>query len=229
MTTVRSSRAGSATFLIVVAISIAMGAGLSAHRRDEYLQAARIVIDPDRVQIELDLTPGIAVADGVLSEVDVDANRTISAAEARAYAERVLRAIALDVDGMPLDIELVDAESPALDAVLNGEGTARIHAVAALPRLADGGHQLRYRNSYRADIAVYLANVLVPESDRVSIAAQRRDVDQRDLLVAYTLRADPATRTREGLSLGIGGALILIANVWWRRSRQQNYPREDLC
>jgi hypothetical protein len=35
----------------------------SAHRRDEYLQAARIAVGPDRVRIELDLTPGMAVAD----------------------------------------------------------------------------------------------------------------------------------------------------------------------
>ena len=39
---------------------------VSAHRRDEYLQAARLALDPGRVQIELDLTPGIAVADAIL-------------------------------------------------------------------------------------------------------------------------------------------------------------------
>jgi hypothetical protein len=223
MTTVRSSRASSATtFAIVAAMCLAAGGGLSAHRYDEYLQAARLAIDPDRVQLTLDLTPGIAVAPAVLAEIDLDANRSISAAEARAYSDRVMRTIALDLDGVSLDVELVDTESPAIDAVLNGEGTTRIHAVASLPRLATGRHHLRYRNSYRADLGVYLANVLVPESDRVSIATQRRDVDQRDLVVDYTLRADPATRAREGLSVGIGGALILIANVWWRRSRQED-------
>ena len=226
MTTVRSSRANSATkFVIVAAMCLAAGGGLSAHRHDEYLQAARLAIDPDRVQLTLDLTPGIAVAQTVLAEIDLDANRSISAAEARAYSDRVLGAIALDIDGVPLDVERVDTESPAMDTVLNGEGTTRIHAVAALPRLAAGTHHLRYRNSYRADIGVYLANVLVPESDRVSIAIQRRDVDQRDLRVDYTLRADPATRTREGWSVGIGGLLILIAHVWWRRSRQPEASR----
>src|SRR2546426_8851335 len=120
MTTVRSSRASSATaLLIVVAVSVAFGAGVSAHRRDEYLQATRLAIDPDRVQIELDLTPGIAVAEVVLAEIDFDADRSISAAEARAYADRVLSAIALDVDGMPLDVELVDSAFPVLDTMLN--------------------------------------------------------------------------------------------------------------
>jgi len=226
MTTVRSSRASSATaFLIVAAMSLALGPEVSAHRRDEYLQAARLAIDPERVQIALDLTPGIAVAEAVLVDIDRDRNRSISAAEARAYADRVLSAIALDVDGRPLDLELVDSEFPAIDAVLNGDGIARIHAVASLPRLAEGLHHLRYRNAYRADIGVYLANALVPESDRVMVAAQRRDIEQRDLTVDYQLRADPAARVRGGFSVAITGALILAANVWWRRSRQ---PREDL-
>ena len=68
---------------------------------------------------------------------------------------------------------------------------------------------------------MYLANALVPASDRVTVAAQRRDVDQRELVVDYTLRADLATRTRQRLSVGISGALVLIASVWWRiRSRE---------
>jgi hypothetical protein len=227
MTTVRSSRASSATpFLIVAAISIALSAEVSAHRRDEYLQAARLAIDPDRVRIALDLTPGIAVAETVLSEIDLDANRSISAAEARAYADRVLSTIALDVDGIPLDVELVDSTFPAIDAVLNGDGTARIQAVASMPRLAEGRHYLRYRNAYRSDIGAYLANALVPEGDRVTISAQRRDVDQRDLVIDYTLRADAAARVRGGFPFAVTGAFILAAHVWWRRSRQ--LPGEDL-
>jgi hypothetical protein len=224
MTTARSSRASSATaFVIVAAMSIALGAEVSAHRRDEYLQAARLAIDPDRVRIALDLTPGIAVAEAVLAEIDLDRNRSISAAEARAYANRVLNTVTLDVDGVPLGVELVDSVFPAI-AALNGDGTAQIHAVAPLPHLAEGLHHLRYRNAYRADIAVYLANALVPDSDRVIVGAQRRDVDQRELIVDYRLRADAAARVRGGFSVAITGALILAANVWWRRRQ----PREDL-
>lgn len=217
----RSSGIGALTLLLV----LISGGWTSAHRRDEYLQAARLDIDPDRVQVELDLTPGIAVAELVLAEIDVDANGSISVAEARAYSDRVLRALALDVDGIPLRVELVDSAFPTFDTVLKGEGTTRIHAVAPMPRLADGLHHLRYRNSYRSDIGVYLANALVPASDRVTVAAQRRDVDQRDLVVDYMLRADLATRTRRGLPVGITGALILVAGLWWRTRPRF---REDL-
>jgi hypothetical protein len=210
-------RAGRSTALALAVMTVVIaGTGVSAHRRDEYLQAARLAIDPERVQIALDLTPGIAVAEGVLTEIDRDANGSISAAEARAYSERVLSAIALDVDGMPLSVALVDSAFPGIGTVRRGEGTTRIHAVAPMPRLPDGVHHLRYRNTYRADIGVYLANALVPASDRVTVASQRRDVDQRDLLIEYRLRGGPTTRVRQGLSVGLTGALVLLVNVWWR-------------
>jgi hypothetical protein len=217
----RSSDVGALTILLV----LTSGSLTSAHRRDEYLQAARLAIDPDRVQIALDLTPGIAVAQEVLEEIDLDANQSISAAEARAYSEHLLSTIALDVDGMPLRVDLVDSAFSTVDIMLKGEGTMRIHAVAPMPRLADGLHHLRYRNTYRSDIGVYLANALVPASDRVTVTAQRRDVDQRDLVVDYMLRAERHTRMRRWLSIGIPGALVVAATLWWRRSRQPDARR----
>src|SRR5689334_15588110 len=146
----------------------------SAHRRDEFLQATRVAIDPDRVEITLDLTPGIAVAESVLAEIDLDRNRTISPDEARGYATRVMRGIAVDVDGIPLKPDLIDNAFPPIEPVLKGEGTASIRMSASLPGLAAGPHHLHYRNANRPDIGVYLANALVPATDRVAVTAQRR-------------------------------------------------------
>jgi hypothetical protein len=201
------------------------GSWTSAHRRDEYLQAARLGIDPDRVELALDLTAGMAVAEVVLSEIDLDKDGMVSVAEARAYSDRVLSAIALDVDGIPLRVELVESTFPTFDTVRKGEGTTRIQATASLPRLDDGLHHLRYRNAYRSDIGVYLANALVPASDRVIVAAQHRDVNQRDLVIDYMLSGQRTPTARRGLSVGVAGALILIANVWWRTRTRR---REDL-
>jgi len=201
------------------------GSWTSAHRLDEYLQAARLAIDPDRVELALDLTAGIAVAEVVLSEIDLDGNGSISDTEARVYSDRVLSAIALDVDGIPLRVELVESTFPTFDSVRQGEGTARIKAAASMPRLADGLHHLRYRNAFRSDIGVYLANALVPASDRVIVAAQHRDFNQRELVIDYMLNGQPTPAARRGLSIGAAGALILIANVWWRTRTRR---REDL-
>ena len=213
----RSSRN---SWLVALALVVCAEGWPSAHRRDEYLQAARVAIDPDRIEIELDLTPGIAVAEQVLAEIDRDANRSISDGEAQAYRTQVLSTMAVDVDGKPLSLEIIDGTFPALAAVLNGEGTMRMRTAAALPRLSAGTHRLRYRNSHRPDIGVYLVNALVPGSARVVVASQQRDVNQRDVTIEYTLGPDPETRVRGGLSAGAAGAAIWLTSLWWRRRRE---------
>ena len=211
MTTARNSRRSSAVRALTLALVTVAIVAASAHRRDEYLQAARVAIDPDRVQIELDLTPGVSVAEQVFSEIDGNRSGAISGGEAQAYAARVLAAIAVDMDGTALGLDLVDSRMPPRDAVLNGEGTVRIRAVAAMPRDADGVHRLRFRNTHRADISVYLANALVPVSERIAITAMERDVDQRDLVVDYVVRPAAATRTRGWRSAAsVAGGMIAV-------------------
>jgi len=219
MTTARSSwrskRAVALTLILVLAGAVA----ISAHRRDEYLQAARIAIDPDRVEIALDLTPGISVAADVLARIDRDGDTFVSPDEARAYARELQRVVALDVDGAPLRLELVDDTFPPVEAVRNGEGAMRVNLAAPLPPLAAGVHHLRYRNSHRSDIGVYLANALVPANDRVEVTAQRRDADQRELIIDYVLRP-PRTHPRVQLSAGV--ALMSMLGVWRRRRRMES-------
>jgi len=213
----RSRTTGALTALVVL-----LSAGRpSAHRVDEYLQAARLDIYPDRVEIVLDLTPGVAVAREVVQALDRDLNGAIADNEARAFAEDVLRAIAVDVDGVRVRVALVESMSPTIDTLLRGDGAVRIRAAAPIPPLAEGLHHLRFRNEYRGDAGVYLANALMPATDRVVVAAQHRNVDQRDLAVDYNLRGTPATRVRRGLPVGVACGLVLALQVWWRRR-----PRE---
>jgi hypothetical protein len=130
----------------------------------------------------------------------------------------VRRAIRLEVDGTPLPVELVNSRFPAIDAVRKGEGAIRIELAAVIPPLAAGPHHLLYRNSHRVDIGAYLANALVPVSDRVVISAQRRDAEQRELIVDYVLDADRSTLARGGF-LSAVGVLVALAALWWWRSR----------
>ena len=213
----RSSRS---SWIGALALVVVAGAAASAHRRDEYLQAARLAIDPGRVEIELDLTPGIAVAERVLKEIDRDGDQSISPREGQAYAARVLEALTLEIDGAALGVALAGSAFPTVDAMVKGEGAVRITAAASMPRLRAGTHQVRYYNAHRPDIGVYLANALVPVSSRVVIAAQRRDVAQRELTIDYTLQADAATRLRGGLSVAVTGALIWLSTRRWRRRRE---------
>jgi hypothetical protein len=187
----------------------------SAHRLDEYLQAARIAIDPDRVEIELDLTPGIAVAEGILAGIDRDRNGQLSTEEQRIYVDEALRGLSLDIDGRQLALTRTSSVFPAPEALLGGDGAIRINARATLPPLPAGAHHLRFRNAHRQDVSVYLANALVPATSQVAVTAQRRDVDQRELTIDYLLR--PESQASSPLFFGTGFAAWALAWALCRR------------
>lgn len=187
MTTARSSRRNRHSAALVVVLAVVASVPTSAHRRDEYLQAARIAIDPGRVQVELDLTPGIAVAPGIIGDIDRNRNDVFDVDETHAYSEHVLREIRLEVDGRPVPLALIDRRFPTQAAMSGGEGTIQLHFTAAVSGLVGRGHRVFYRNDHRADIGVYLANALAPTTDRVAVITQKHAVDQRDLVIEYAL------------------------------------------
>ena len=219
-----SGRRAAFSVALALAIAIAGATCVSAHRLDEYLQAARLNIDPDRVELQLDLTPGIALADRIVAEIDRNRDGAISDDELRAYAAVVQNGITLAVDGHQLQPQLVEKHLPAVGAIPQGTGTIQLRWVARLPPLSAGPHRLFYRNTHHRDIGVYLANVLVPANDRVAVTGQDRDMDQREFTVAYELR-DAQTRGSRGFALaGIGGVLAGcvfagVALVGGRRQR----------
>jgi hypothetical protein len=209
-----------------VLVLVALAGPVSAHRLDEYLQAARIGIDPDRVQIELDLTPGVSVAPRILAEIDRDHDGAVSREEARAYEARVTGDLHLDVDGHSLALEPVESQCRLVGKMLKGEGTLSLQWVAEVPALTPGTHRLRYRNGHHADIGVYLANALVPASTRVAVTAQRRDVDQRELVVEYEL-GNPAQANAGSWLAALAGGFALFAGVWRRSHREPGTVPRD--
>lgn len=185
---------GDKTLSLVLALlaAIVVETTASAHRRDEHLMAARIAVEPDRVDLELDLTPGIAVADATIAGIDRDGDGELSANEKRDFVGQMLDAVVLELDGLPLHVQQVESTFPGLDAIRLGEGTIQLRSTVRLPRQATGEHQLLFRNTYSPDASVYLANALVPVSDRVEIRTQHRDASQQNLTVDYVLRSNPA-------------------------------------
>jgi hypothetical protein len=206
-----SSRASRGTALLIgAATSIALSAGVSAHRLDEYLQAARIAIQPDRVHVELDLTPGVAVADRVVQRLDIDGDGALSIGEQQTYARQVLSSIALRVDGTPFQMTLVASQFPDAEAVKRGEGTIRLDVDIVVPLLAAGRHQLFFRNANDPDSAAYLANALMPENDQISIARQVRDASQRELTIDFDVRGTQALSAVESVFFTLAGAGVLL-------------------
>ncbi len=194
-------------------LALAGAAEVSAHRRDEYLQAARIAIDPAGVQLELDLTPGIALAEAIIADIDRNRDGALSLDEQRAYGSVVLGALTLQVDGTPVRAQLAALDFPDEEAMRRGEGAIRLQTAATFSPLSTGRHQLLFRNRHHPDRSVYLANALVPGTEQVAVTAQRRDTDQTELTIDYVVRATPATITAAWLGslvAAMGLSMFLI-------------------
>jgi hypothetical protein len=156
-----------------------------AHRLDEYLQATRLSIRTDGIEVELDLTPGVAVAQQVFALIDTNHDGEISSAEAEAYARLVLNSIDVAVDGRPVGLQLTSQSVPQLSDMTQGVGTIRLQASAKFARVAAGAHRVYYRNMHQANIGAYLVNALVPEDKHIQIQRQSRDYQQHELTLEY--------------------------------------------
>jgi hypothetical protein len=205
-------------FVIVVCLLVGLPESISAHRLDEYLQAARFSIERNRLDFEIDLTPGAAVAPQVFSLIDTNHDGRISENEGRAYAEQLGRAIELSIDGVPLTLKLAPMQFPELADMNAGTGMIRLHGSAEFPALASGRHALYYRNTHQPDISVYLSNALVPVDKQIEITAQLRDNAQDELTIDY--RVTPVSpRPSKWWLLAVGvTALVLVFSrgaVWF--------------
>ena len=186
---------------------------MSAHRRDEYLQAVRIGIEPDRVHLELSLTAGIAVAEAVIREIDLDHDGALSAAEQQAYARRVLGAMTLQLDQAgPLRLDVAASRFPDPTSIRLGDGPIAIQSDIVIPPLTDGRHRLFLKNRNAAPHVAFLANALAPASDRIAVTAQRRSVDQGELTIEFDVGAHPAaTAGPPWRWIGIAGGLVVVS------------------
>jgi len=66
---------------------LALPSAVFAHRDDQYLQATLVAIEPSGVRVQINLTPGVAVAEQVIAEIDRDRDDAISKNEAAVYAK----------------------------------------------------------------------------------------------------------------------------------------------
>jgi hypothetical protein len=172
---------------MVLALAGAAGSReASAHRLDEYLQATRIALSPDRIDVAIDLTPGVEIAPGVRQAVDTDRDGAISAGEARGYAATVVGQLALRHDGVRQTLTLERYEFPSEAELDSGTGTIRLEASSRTVQ-SRGPHRLSFENTHRADVGVYLVNILKPSSNAVTIADQRRDRLQRGIEIDFSI------------------------------------------
>jgi hypothetical protein len=167
-------------FLLLVLANDAL-----AHRLDEYLQATRISVATNRIDLSIDLTPGVAIVNQLLAVIDKNRDQRVSEQEVDVYARRVLRDIRIELDEKVLALSLVKTSFPALQEVKQGVGVIRIKATLAVGPLTAGSHVLSLTNTHLRAISVYLVNALVPKDHAIRITSQARDESQRKYRLAF--------------------------------------------
>jgi hypothetical protein len=193
------------TLIVVIALVIA-STPVGAHRLDEYLQATRIGVDLDRVNLEIDLTPGVSIASQVKGWIDTNGDGQLSRPEALGYASQVLNALELSVDRQRVPLTLADIKMPEPADMTVGTGTIRLRASAPIPSGTGGRHQLTLVNTHRRELSVYLSNALVPSDSRIQIVTQQRDRNQHSLTIGYDIETTGALRRISWVT----GALTLL-------------------
>jgi hypothetical protein len=197
-----------------------------AHRLDEYLQGAIIAVEKSRVNVEMTLTPGVAVFPVLIAEIDTNGDGVISTVEQRAYVGRVLRDVSLRIDGRALTPRLVSVEFPSTEEMKRGLGAIRLDFDAVLPR---GGlnRKLVFENHHLSRIAAYQVNCLKPSDPDIRIVAQNRNYTQSFYELEYMqpgIRADllnvvwssTVRKLLRTIALLLGVALA-VALLWRRR------------
>ena len=188
---------------LLLAVSLAGGA--SAHRLDEYLQATLIGVSRDSTDVEIHLTPGVAILPIWLAVIDQDRDGRISPAEERAYVDRVVREVELRVDGVPAPLSLIESSFPTLEVLREGLGTLRLKLHAAR-----SGHHLRFENRHLPQVSAYLVNCLAAPSDGLVVGRQVRDEAQRSISFDYSFGADTVPVSRAPGAFWLAAIVVLL-------------------
>ena len=195
----------------------------SAHRLDEYLQATLIGVSRNGIDLEIQLTPGVAILPGLAPLIDQDRDGRISPAEEQAYAERVVREVELRVDGGPAPLSLIESRFPTLEAMREGLG-----AIVIKMHTPRTGHELRFENRHLPQVSVYLVNCLRSPSDGLVVGRQVRDQAQKSIEFEYSFGGGAAPGPRAaGIAVGMLLAARLAVLFYRKRTRRAMDPRLD--
>jgi len=198
---------------VSVLLALSLAGCAAAHRLDEYLQATLIGVNRDSTDVEIQLTPGVAILPIWMAVIDQDRDGRISPAEERAYLDRVIREVELRVDGAPAPLSLIESTFPTLEILREGLGTVRLKLLAAR-----GGHNLRFENRHLPQLSAYLVNCLAAPADGLVVSRQVRDAAQRSISFDYSFDAGgvPGSRApwiQPGAFWAAAIGVLLLARV----------------
>ncbi len=192
--------------LLVSALLAMLLAGMGyAHRLDEYLQATLLAPDKDGVEVQLQLTPGVAVLPLVLPLIDRNSDGRISPEEETSYARWVANDLELRLDGRVVSLEVIEKEFSSLDQMREGLGGIRLKL-----RGKGYGRELRFKNRHLPELSAYLVNCLASEG--LSTGTPMRDEAQRSIGFVYSVAgAETLSRLLYPAAFGLAGLGALLS------------------
>lgn len=182
MTLARRLARWTAAFALAAAGSGLAAAPAAAHTADELLQQAYLTPTASRLEIQLDLTPGVLVAPAFARTVDTDGDGKFGSAETAAHVRRVASALEVRVDGRAVALKVTGSTYPPYELLAAAGGSVSVEALADLPA---GARAVTFTNGY---------------------APGSRTTVQEDVLVAARHPVRPA-----GIERADGGRTITMA------------------
>jgi hypothetical protein len=156
-----------------------------AHRFDEYLQSTLIAVESDRINVDVHLTPGVAVTPTVIAAIDTNGDGAFSDAEQRAYAAKVIQEMYLSLNRIRLVPKIVTVGFPSVAVIKEGCGEIHLGLTVDLPP-SSPDRKLRLENNHQSGIAVYQVNSLVSRDPKIQLGKERRGYSQSVYELEYT-------------------------------------------
>jgi len=204
-------------FALLLVALVALPPAVFGHRLDEYLQATLVSIEAGGVRVQINLTPGVAVADQVLRLIDRDNDGVISTNEAVAYAELLKRDLTLRVDCRDLELKLTAFEFPAPGELRTGWGIMQMEFFSKTSSLAGGAHKVMLENRHVPAASVYLFNAAQPKSGEIQIISQKRNDNQSVGEIEFSFSSPPSSSRVGRIVAPV--VILAVAVLFGRRGR----------
>jgi hypothetical protein len=205
-------------YLPLLLASVALPSSIFAHQLDEYLQGTIVTIEPGEIRLEINLTPGVAVAERVMALIDRNHDGVISTNEARDYAELLKSDLSVRIDQRNLELNVAAFNFPEPSELRTGWGIIQMEFSVQPGSLAAGPHMLTFENRHLPAVSVYLFNAAQPRSAEIQIARQTRNKTQSAGEIAFDFKSPPnPSRSVVFVALPVVLLATLVTGAWIRR------------
>jgi hypothetical protein len=174
---------------------VALQSAVIAHRLDEYLQASLLAIEPGGIRLQINLTPGVIVAEQLLARIDRDGDGAISRKEASAYGEELRGDLTARLDGHNIELKFTGFNFSEPAELRAGIGILQCEFSATAVSMTAGAHKLTLDNRHLPAISAYLVNAEKPKAASVRIITQKRNQNQSASEIDFSF--DPAAKDSE--------------------------------